>query len=136
MDYFHKLQGYCSSGFFGMLSSLENWLERVAEPFGRFMLKLSAIKLAVSAIVLLVMLAIFAFRLHVFDSITVQFSQWTSSSLIVFTLFLIMIKFVAVSVCLALFLLKKRTVDSLFLGFRVLKSMELSLLSGKKRISI
>lgn len=131
MSNLEKIKTFCDHHFFTMLGKMENWLVKVSEPFSRFMFKLTLIKFAITLAVLLTMVTLFVFKLHVFDPLTIEFSGWATSSLIAFTLSLVIVKFVAVSFFVTYFVLKKETVDSIILRFKELKSLKLNVFLRK-----
>ncbi len=86
--------------------------EEIGERFTALMMKVAIFKLGAAAIVLAVMAMIFISHLHLFAPITAQFSKWVSSPLIGFILFIIVLKFTAISggICLMILSVKEMTV--------------------------
>jgi len=127
-----KFKSFCSNKFLACLEKISNRLEDAGEPFAKFMLKVSAVKFALTIVALLITVSLFTYRLHIFDSISVQFSEWTSSSLIAFTLSMIIVKLVVVSVCLASFVLHRNTIDGIILFFKELKQFKIPVVLRKR----
>lgn len=84
------------------------------------MMKISIIKLAITMVFLIFMTVLFFLHLHALDSVTLQFSKWTSSSLIGFILLIVVVKFIGVSIGITLTILtvKETTLKEVLLRFK------------------
>ncbi|GAX59602.1 diacylglycerol kinase gamma [Candidatus Scalindua japonica] len=85
-----------------LVSMLSGSMEGSGEKFSDIMMKVSIAKLALALVTLIVMTILLIKHLHVFDPITIQFSEWVTSPIICFILLILMIKFIGLSVGLAL----------------------------------
>ncbi len=85
-------------------------MEGVGDRFTTIMLKLSIIKLAMAIAALVVMTILFFTRLHVLDPITLHFSRWATSPIICFIILIVAIKFVGLSIGLALTLMSIKNI--------------------------
>lgn len=90
-----------------------------------FISKIFIVKFVITLITILVMMSLFVSNLHVFSSLTIQFNEWVSSSLIAFTISIIVVKFIAISICLILFSLKQSTLENMILSIKNLKTLRL-----------
>jgi hypothetical protein len=72
--------------------------ENALETFTKVMWKLAIIKFAAVMVAFIAMMVFFFTHLNCFTPITLQFSKWVSSPFIGFFIFIMVIKFVAVSV--------------------------------------
>jgi hypothetical protein len=108
--------------------------EGAGERFVRIMMKLSIIKLAVAMTTLIVMTVLFFAHLHIFDTITLQFSKWVSSPIIGFIVLIIALKFAAISIGLTLTIMsvKKITFESMRLRLMEYCKLRLGVLIRKK----
>ncbi len=77
------------------------------------------VKFSVSLVSVLAMVFLFVSNIHVFETITSQFSEWLSSSIIAFTISLIFVKLVVVTACIFKFVLKKNLADCLHSVYRM-----------------
>lgn len=71
--------------------------EEIGEAFTALMMKVAIFKLAAAAVTLAVMATLFLTHLQILAPITAQFSKWATSPLIGFILFVIVLKFAAIS---------------------------------------
>ena len=87
----------------------------VGDKFSNIMMRLSILKLVLAIVTLIVMAVLFFTHLHVFDPITLHFSRWATSPIICFITLVVVIKFVGLSIGLALTLMsiKKITFESI-----------------------
>ena len=111
------------------LSNAVDVLSKRIDGFGgknaNFISKIFIFKFAITLITVLAMMSLFVSNLHIFASLTTQFNEWVSSSLIAFTISIVAVKLVAVSVCLIMFSLKSSTLENIVISFKNLKSVRL-----------
>ncbi|MFQ5965300.1 MAG: hypothetical protein ACE5KZ_13580 [Candidatus Scalinduaceae bacterium] len=88
-----------------LMGKRENFIEIIREKkknaleaFIKVMWKLAIIKFVAVMVAFIVMMVLFFTHLSAFEPITLQFSKWVSSSFIGFFIFIMTIKFVAVSI--------------------------------------
>jgi len=88
-----------------LMGKMENFIEIIREKkknaleaFIKVMWKLAIIKFVAVIVAFIVMMVFFFTHLNCFTPITLQFSKWVSSPFIGFFIFIMVIKFVAVSV--------------------------------------
>jgi len=119
------------TGLRNRLSNSVKWLktnrEVLEKSFTTIMMRIAICKLTAAAITLAVMTVLFLTHLDIFAPITILFSKWTSSSLIGFILFIIMLKFVGISIGLSLIILstKEMTISDARLWFTELLKRKL-----------
>ena len=101
--------------------------EVLEKSFTTIMMRVAICKLAAAAVTLAVMTVLFLTHLHIFAPITTLFSKWTTSSLIGFILFIIVLKFVGISIglCLTLLYTKEMTILDARLWFTELLKRKL-----------
>lgn len=119
------LKIYCANRANALVEVLSNRLNNIGESWEKFLPKMFAAKFALILIALLSVATLFVMNINVLVPITTQFSEWASSSLAAFTISIIVMKFVVLSVCLALFTVKRATLDGMLLKFRALKMARL-----------
>lgn len=117
----------------GIVTAIKGDCESSRERFLRIMMKLSIIKLVAALITLIVMTVLLIKHLHVFDSITLQFSQWISSPIICFIMFVIAVKFAGISIGLTLTVMsvKKITFENIKFRLREYGKLRLRVFSLK-----
>lgn len=108
--------------------------EEIGERFTALMMKVAIFKLSAAAVTLVVMAVLFLTRIHLFAPITAQFSKWVTSPLIGFILFVIVLKFAAISTGIYLTVLsaKEMTVRESHLWIRTTVKRKLQLLFRRK----
>ena len=106
----------------------------VGDRFLKIMMTISIIKLAIALITLIVMTVLFFAHLHTFDPITLQFSKWVSTPIISFIVFIIAVKFAAISIGLTLTIMsvKKITFESMRLRLIEYSKLRLSVFFRRK----
>ncbi|MDR4504430.1 MAG: hypothetical protein MRK01_06495 [Candidatus Scalindua sp.] len=87
--------------------------EERGERFTALMMKVAIFKLSAAAVTLVVMATLFLTRIHLFAPITAQFSKWVTSPLIGFILFVIVLKFAAISTGIYLTVLSAKEMTGL-----------------------
>ncbi len=94
--------------------------ENALEAFIKVMWKLAIIKFVAVMVAFIVMMVFFFTHLNCFTPITLQFSKWVSSPFIGFFIFIMVIKFVAVSIGLTATILtvKNTTFKAVRLRFK------------------
>ncbi len=102
--------------------SLKTWLVAVSKSLPDILFKISLFKVALSFAGLLTMLTLFLINAHILDPITSQFSDWVSSSIVAFTISIIVVKFVVVLFCLRTMLAGNNRVESALAGVAGLRS--------------
>ena len=93
---------------FDMLAKKLDW---DGKSWRRVLTAICMVKFAVSLASILAMVYLFLSNIHVFEAITLQFSEWLSSSIIAFTISLIFVKLVVVTTCILKFVLKENIFD-------------------------
>ena len=110
-----------------LMGKMENFIEIIREKkknaleaFIKIMWKLAIIKFVAVMVAFIVMMVFFFTHLNCFTPITLQFSKWVSSPFIGFFIFIMVIKFVAVSVGLTATILtvKNTTFKAVRLRFK------------------
>ena len=116
---------------------IKNNREVLEKSFTTIMMRVAICKLAAAAIALAVMTVLFLTHLDNFAPITTLFSKWTSSSLIGFILFIIVLKFVGISIGLSLIILstKEMTISDARLWFTELLKRKLCFFLRKNAAS-
>lgn len=102
------------------------------ESFVKIMLKLALIKAVLVIITLLAMTTLYIIHLNVLEPVTSRLSVWVSSSLIGFVLLILIVKFVAFSIFLTVWLVKESIVKDILLKFSLLKTLRLPVFLRKK----
>jgi len=110
-----------------LMGKMENFIEIIREKkknaleaFIKIMWKLAIIKFVAVMVAFIVMMVFFFTHLNSFTPITLQFSKWVSSPFIGFFIFIMVIKFVAVSIGLTATILtvKNTTFKAVRLRFK------------------
>jgi len=111
--------------------------EDLEKSFTMIMMRIAICKLAAAAVTLAVMTILFLTHLHIFAPITTLFSKWTSSSLIGFILFIIVLKFVGISIglCLTILTTKEMMISDARLWFTELLKRKLCFFLRKNTAS-
>lgn len=121
---FDILKSLCVNKIDFLFDMFSKKLVRVSETsFDLLFVKLSIFKIALTIVALLTVMVLFILHVHIFDPITEQFSGWVSSSIVAFTLSMIIVKVIAVATCLTILTVKKGAAGNLFLRIRNLKSV-------------
>lgn len=90
-----------------------------------FISKIFIVKFAITLVTALAMMVLFVSNIHVFAPLTTQFNEWVSSSLIAFTISIMIVKFIVVSICLIVFSFKRSTLENMILTIKNLKNVRL-----------
>ena len=106
------LKTYCINKASNLVEVLSIRLDGIGESWVRFLPKIFIFKFALTIIALLTTAILFVSHVDVFEPITAQFSEWVSSSIIAFTISIIVVKLVVVSVCLAMYTFKPATLEN------------------------
>ncbi len=124
-----------------LMSKRENFIEIIREKkknaleaFIKVMWKLAIIKFAAVMVGFIVMMVFFFTHLNCFTPITLQFSKWVSSSFIGFFIFIMIIKFIAVSIGLTVTILtvKNTTFEAVRLRFKETCKLRLQVFLRRK----
>ncbi len=124
-----------------LMSKRENFIEIIREKkknaleaFIKVMWKLAIIKFAAVMVGFIVMMVFFFTHLNCFTPITLQFSKWVSSSFIGFFIFIMIIKFIAVSIGLTVTILtvKNTTFEAVLLRFKETCKLRLQVFLRRK----
>ena len=122
----------CKNKASDIVEVLSKRLDNFGESWARYLPKIFVFKFALTMIALLTIAILFVSRIDVFAPITAQFSEWVSSSIIAFTISIIVVKFVVVSVCLAMYTFKPATLENMVSRFKGLNNVRLPVFIGKK----
>ena len=119
---FDILKSICVNKTYFLFDMFSKKLARVSETFFDLLfVKLAIFKIALTITALLTVMILFMLHMHIFDPITEQFSGWVSSSIVAFTLSMIIVKVIAAATCLTVLTVKKGAVGNLFLRIKELK---------------
>lgn len=123
---------HCANKLYNLVEILSKKLEKAGESWVKILPEMFIIKSALVIIVLLAMTTLFVLHIHAFIPITSQFDEWVSSSLIAFAISILIVKFIAISVCLTIFTVKRTTLENIVSRVRDLRKVKLPVIIWRK----
>ncbi|MGR3219308.1 MAG: hypothetical protein ACUZ8H_05755 [Candidatus Anammoxibacter sp.] len=127
------LKMHCIQRASDFVEVLSRRLDRTGESWVRFLPKIFIFKFALTLVALLITVTLFISHIDLFEPITAQFSEWVSSSIIAFTISIIVVKFVVVAACLAMYAFKPATLENVVARLKGLSNVRFPVFISRRR---